>query len=982
MRHFDIASQQAATAIPLFAKQAGILIIASSDVVEGVVVRKISGTMDTAAALDALLAGTGLTTVRVGPSIAVKRSRDIAKPVLTASAVQMTPVQQQAPSIPAPGSTPAPQDEFVGEDIVVTGVRQSLEKAAQIKRNADQVVDSIVAEDIGRFPDPTVASALQRVPGVQVTVAGNNEIASPIIRGLGDILTTVDGREIFTGIGRGFAFRDLPAEALAGADVYKSSSAELIEGGVAGAIDLKLHQAFDFRKLTVAGTARATYAPRADAVNPTIGLLVANRWDTGIGEIGALFDVSYSDNKFSRQTPFNGNFRGRLYPISGADGIVQPTAANLLNSNGDYQRPQANLSLQWQANDALQVYVNGLFAGYRTRFANNYSFHDVFNAQSISDVVVNDDCADYQVGANSYYNPNGTVRRLCTVSSYTANNTFGQAQAEARHQTTNLYLAAGGFRYDEGALHANVDVSWQRSRTRTEQFTVVIGKPIAALNVRTDVDGGLSFDSPGNPMGDPSDFRFAQGLNQNYDDAVGELFAIKGDASVDLDGVVQKISGGFRYASRDSTLLSAYLGKLAPGGDYATPIASVALPADFLDRVDYPGRVNGGGKFVVPRTSYLLDNDVQDVLRAAYGVPLGRPAYQPERGFDASEKTLASYVQAKYAIDLGGAIAVDGLVGLRLTRTTRDVAGSGVVTAPDGVRTVTPVQRSTQDTDLLPNLSARVQFGGGLQARLSYAKAISRPDFASLNPGLNYALSTNASILNSGSAGNPELRPQSSDSIDGSLEYYFGRRGYVAIVGYYKDIADRVTSTVTRELIGGVEYNISRPRNIGSAKLRGLEVSGQLFMDFLPGALSGIGAFGNYTLADSEVTTPGDRLFGLPLTGVSKHSFNLGLLYEKYGFHNRVVYTYRSKFAVGDLTQAQDVRPTTELVYLNENRAYGRLDFGLSYDLTPRIVLNLDGTNVLNSKTRSYRAVDGRPLLPRDYSFDDSTYSVGLRFNF
>lgn len=116
-------------------------------------------------------------------------------------------------------AVPAGDAQTAGDapsDIVVTGLRASFGKAADIKRNSDNVVDSIVADDIGKFPDPTVASALQRVPGVQVTVGDNNEIVGPIIRGLGDILTTLDGREIFTGTGRGFAYQDLPAEALVG----------------------------------------------------------------------------------------------------------------------------------------------------------------------------------------------------------------------------------------------------------------------------------------------------------------------------------------------------------------------------------------------------------------------------------------------------------------------------------------------------------------------------------------------------------------------------------------------------------------------------------------------------------------------------------------------------------------------------------------------------------------------------------------------
>jgi TonB-dependent receptor len=179
------------------------------------------------------------------------------------------------------------------EEVVVTGQRASLQKAVQIKRDAAQVVESVVADDIGKFPDNTVAEALQRVPGIQTVNNFNNEIVNPLIRGIGDILTTLDGREMFSGVGRGFAFQDLPSEALARADVYKSNSANLIEGGVAGVIDLRLHKPFDFKKgWSLAGTARGYYGKEVSKTSYKLGVLATNRWNTSLGEMGLLVDLS------------------------------------------------------------------------------------------------------------------------------------------------------------------------------------------------------------------------------------------------------------------------------------------------------------------------------------------------------------------------------------------------------------------------------------------------------------------------------------------------------------------------------------------------------------------------------------------------------------------------------------------------------------------------------------------------------------------
>lgn len=179
--------------------------------------------------------------------------------LLSASAMAMQSTTALAQSLD--GTTLSTDKAEPGQDaIVVTGIRKSLEQAADIKRNAVQVVDSIVAQDIGKFPDPTTAAALQRVPGVQVSVTRENELGGVRIRGLNDVLTTVNGREVITTNDRSFDLQDVPAEALARVDVVKSQTADLIEGGVAGNIDLKLNKPFTFRKPTVVLSAVATTA--------------------------------------------------------------------------------------------------------------------------------------------------------------------------------------------------------------------------------------------------------------------------------------------------------------------------------------------------------------------------------------------------------------------------------------------------------------------------------------------------------------------------------------------------------------------------------------------------------------------------------------------------------------------------------------------------------------------------------------------------
>ena len=897
-----------------------------------------------------------------------------------------------SPNAVASDSTPQAQDSQTagapeGDVIVVTGIRQSLAKAAAIKRNADQVVDSIVAEDIGKFPDPTVAAALQRVPGIQVVVGDNNEITNPLIRGLGDILTTLNGREVFTGAGRGFSFQDLPAEALAGADVYKSNSANLLEGGVAGVIDLKLHRPFDFKNLTVAAAVRDSYSSNVHAANPTVNALISDRFDTGIGEIGVLVNASYSRTKFDRPVAFDDLLRSGNHGPAGAAGAFMPTGVGGLEQFGTYKRPEVNVALQWQASPDLQFYADGIYDGYRNRSSTAFIINDAFAGSQITNLVLDNNCNDYAVNGAGFNDPNGTVEHLCNATSFSSTNGLGFTSNQAHDQRTDDYIGGGGFKYDHERVHLKTDVSYQKSKYFSHTFIIDVGKRLPQLDVTTNKDGGVDFNAPGNPLGQQAGFLFTNGLDDDRSVSTGSLFATQVDGSYDVGGFLKSIQVGGRFANRKGQFQQVVTNPAVPAGPYSTPVAGQGLPDNFFEAVPGVPRIYGGNPYLIPSTDALLDPVVQDQLRALFNVPAGDPAYDPTRSFRAKEKTYAGYVQGKYDIPLSGPIKIDGLVGVRVTKTNRTISGTGTIIVPAPTPAnpnatavvLDPVTRSTSDTDVLPNASARLSFGGGLQARASYAKVLSRPDFGSLNPGLNYALSTNANIQAGGSAGNPDLTPQKANEYDATLEYYFGRSNYLSIGIYKKDITGRIITSASAEVINGITYQISRPRNLGSAELKGLEASGQLFFDFLPGALSGLGVFANYTIADSKVTAKADTLFGEPLLGVSKYNYNVGLIYEKFGVSARAVYSHRSHYFDGDLTSSVNIRPTNVQTFLNGVRASGRLDFSLNYDVTPHLTLTLDGTNVTRARYESYY---GFPLNPHDIRFDDSNYSVGARLRF
>ena len=900
---------------------------------------------------------------------------------------------------------PSPQAESTDGDIVVTGVRQSLERAAEVKRNATQVVDSIVATDIGKLPDPTVAAALQRVPGIQVQNDRNNELSTVRIRGLTDILTTVNGREVVTTTGRGFDLQDVPAEALARIDAFKSQTADQIEGGVAGALDLRLNRPFDFRDPTFVLTARQNYATIADASNPQLGALAAAKTDTSIGEIGALVNVTWSQAKNIRSVTNLGERRYAAGAPLGTPGIMVPQVLRNMPDVGDIKRFQANAALQWQATPSLQLYADGLYTYFNstTGFA-GFNPQPFTNGSQISDITVSDYCIDARVNANGT-NPQlvtgadgdvtlqpATVQTMCELKSARFNNVVVNQNSSSEEVTQRNKMVAGGLIFEQDRGVFKVDVAYQTSRSVTENYNAEVGQRVPTVFVEFDDNDGPSFTlDPSIPLSSEN-VSLRNSINQNFSAREGSLFQARLDSEYEFDGILTKLRGGLRYAKRDArfpqvrqtiTVGSIGFGNIGtPSEANARLISSLPLSPDFLGVIGVAPRLNGGQAFLGVNPAYLRSERGRNELRDLFGLTLAAPAYDPTKEFNADEATYAAYMEGSYEIPIG-ALTLDGVVGTRVVKTDRTISGFERV---EGSDVFSPIVAKRSDIDILPSATARLKFPGSFQTRLTYSRSMRRPDFGSLNPAESLTVVGNVFLINNGTRGNPDLRPQKSDSIDLTAEYYFDS-GYVAVTGYYRSIKDRVVTANRQEEIGGENYLISTPRNVGSVDLKGIEVSAQYFFDFLPGALSGFGVQGAFTLADSKVKGD-DTLAGKPLVGVSKYNYTAGLLYDKKGLSGRLIWTFRSKYINGDNTGGVAVRPYDESrpiddpylpVFLSYVRPAGRLDFSIGYDVTDALRLDIGGTNILRNKTSTYWG-DKRVVLA--LHGDETVYSIGARVKF
>lgn len=271
-------------------------------------------------------------------------------------------------------SPPAAQAKTVKE-VVVTGIRASLQNAQAIKRGADVFVDSVTAEDIGALPDRSVAEALQRIPGVTIDRfnAGNDpdhfsvEGSGVTIRGLPYTRGEFNGRDAFTANnGQGLSFQDVPAELMGGIDVFKNNSADMIEGGIAGDVNLRTRLPFDQAGRVISFDLEDTYGDMSQRFAPSGSVFYSNRWNTPYGEFGVLLDYANSDLKTQFQAEQIANWGERTYnPTTGALGeynaatglaagqqiLWMPRGADMREDQFDHHRIGDAAAFQWRSPD-------------------------------------------------------------------------------------------------------------------------------------------------------------------------------------------------------------------------------------------------------------------------------------------------------------------------------------------------------------------------------------------------------------------------------------------------------------------------------------------------------------------------------------------------------------------------------------------------------------------------------------------------------
>ncbi|MGH2874524.1 MAG: TonB-dependent receptor plug domain-containing protein, partial [Solirubrobacteraceae bacterium] len=270
------------------------------------------------------------------------------------------------------------------QEIVVTGIRQSMESALQIKRFSDTIEDSIVASEIGKLPDATAIEALQRIPGIQIqrqlgegggtiTIGGSAVMSGYEIRGLPQAETTLNGREVFSAQGsRVMDLADIPSALLAGINVYKDPTADQIAGGIAGTVDLRTHKPFDFNGLELEGSAEEHYGDLIGQATPAFTALASDTWDTGIGKVGGLLTIDYQDRSYREDENENNAIATSSTAIPGQTSTFLNGVYNTMFV-GDRQRTGFDAVLQWQPADDFHTYAEASSEDF-TWQQNQYTF--------------------------------------------------------------------------------------------------------------------------------------------------------------------------------------------------------------------------------------------------------------------------------------------------------------------------------------------------------------------------------------------------------------------------------------------------------------------------------------------------------------------------------------------------------------------------------------------------------------------------------
>lgn len=737
-------------------------------------------------------------------------------------------------------------------DIVVVGLKESAATARNAKRRASQIVDVVLAQDIGKLPDRNVTEAISRVPGVQIT-RERGEGAEVRIRGLSNVMTTVNGSQMFSGSGRGASLNLIPSDLVAAVEVFKTRTPDQIEGSQTGVVNITMRRPTDFKTgSTYTLNAGVDYADQVGRYNPNFSAIVSHTGDTAIGRMGFLVNGSFTYFRYNEGRRINefpgrvGDSRQIVEPSTTPADIFMPFAVKFGSNDGWSRRAALSISTDWAPSDQLRLIVEGGFSNNRRYFSDsNFDMYLFDPLQRLSNVVLNDDGRSVKSVSVDGPAPIGPGRQSFDGEQRNYNARF---QAEYK---TDRFEAVGWINYQRSNDQYDSLYHWTRFN-QSPGYDVV-------FNTDKDPRGGPDITFKGVDLLDPANYRYVDGFDQGR--GYGFSREIEGKADLKLNtfgNFIDYFKFGYRYATRSYDNNNGGRSR----GELRVPISS--LPGYELAQVPR-GLV---GSSAGSNASWLMGS--ASSFRRAFPTFISliedidppvlsgvKPKFNWWEFFRGTESSHAVYGMAHYNVKL--LFPIDGVVGVRVVNPMNALSGVQRVVGnvvEDGITRIdekrTVVTSDGNFLDVMPSASAIVHFTKNLQLRLAYTHDVGRPSVFELNPVVT--LNVSDAGRPSGNGGNPNLGPVSTTKYDASLEWYFGTAGSVSLAVWQWDqdgfLARRALPEAPPPGVGNpnVPILVDRWRNLGRGRHRGIEGSATTFFTFLPGILKSFGASVNGTL--------------------------------------------------------------------------------------------------------------------------------------
>ena len=1033
---FDVTRQRADLALIELAEEADITLLFPLDDIRDKTTNAIYGTYSITQALELMLADTGLKvdvsekgnlSIVIDPNY--KRTDDMANykknkvsaAVLGILGAVVTPSQAAAQELQT--------NEKETEVIEVRGIRGSLARSMDVKRESGGVVDSISAEDIGKFPDTNLAESLQRITGVSIDRSGG-EGQLITVRGFGPQFNTVlvNGRQVASeNQTRAFSFDTIASELVKSLDVHKTSTATLQSGGIGSTVNVNTARPFAIGGFKVAGSVKTIVDENSDEATPQISGLISNTFDDDT--FGVLLAVSHQ----SRDTRLNqAQMDGWLENVGVPNPVTesgQSYEGNIFSPrNYDHkvtfeerERTNANLVLQYAPKDNLVITADALYSDFDVE-TNATSYGHWFTAPNITGVN----------GGNPVVDENGTV-----IDLYQEVGLATDMHAKKFDRLTDSKSLGLNFDWDYNEnLNLEFDLSHSSASRdanngRGNQLSL-IGY---ANRVRFQVDDNLL----------PVASMF-ESANPNIYSGQQELDGVAYNPAIAPDGVQDYLSTDNSrahvmlrrgWAVEDTVDQLRFDGTWVEDGD--SGLVSVKFGGQFssetkeLVRVDNEGvgihclycgypdlptipdasqyvfdagsdflsDVSGSGR--MPTQWLAHDGEahfayLEQAYQQANGESVSFDAVRRNKSFEVTEDNIAFYIEMDFEGELAG-MPIFATGGIRYEQTEVDVAGTDApvqgLTILDETEMLAQFgapQAVSADTDydaVLPNFSAKLEVTDEVIARIAASRTLTRPTLDSMSPVTVITTTRQGGDLTS-TSGNPALEPFTSDNLDLSLEWYYDTASYMSIGYFTKNVSNFIVNTQVAKTFELTDSSLLKdpstgddtgapdsgdsvatftntlPSNGESAVVDGWEIAFQHSFEE-----SGFGIMANATLVDSNADLdPYDINQTFALTGLSD-SLNLVGFYEKGPVQLRLAWNWRDEF-VQSLTQTNGNGPTIV-------EDYAQLDISGSYDITDDISVFFEGINLTEEYVHKRGRFDNHLLLIED---SGRRWALGIRGSF